>query len=93
MATPPTPTPAQILFEACNPINLKRSRRGVICPACGKAKSGGVPLCSDCFSVQEKATVELLKLDLGLGITEGYEQGMLRALLACGAREFHGAME
>ncbi|HWP39813.1 MAG TPA: hypothetical protein VNL70_02720 [Tepidisphaeraceae bacterium] len=68
--------PRRDIAESLTAVNLLRSLRSEVCPACGQAKSARQSLCPSCL----RRVPARLKGELRRRIGEGYDSAMLRAL-------------
>lgn len=76
--------PPRDVAESLTRVNLLTSLRGEVCPACGMPKIAGQSVCPQCW----RQLPRRIGGELHLGIDQGYEGAMLRALRYLKVRRF-----
>lgn len=76
--------PPPDVAEQLTPVNLRRSLRSTVCPACGDPKGAGKSLCPRCYG----RLPSFAAADLATPVDDGYEGLLLRALRTLGVRRF-----
>lgn len=76
--------PAADVAEQLTPVNLVRSLRSCVCPACGGPKGRRKTFCLDCFNQLSPDN----QRQLYQGLEQGYETAVLRALRVLGVTRF-----